>query len=139
VGHDHLKGAWNGLPESQRIDKSVWGFGVWVLSSLLAHFMLYTLIFLFTRHFFTIQGYSLDWDFWDVGSSGIIWRVPCLNWGRRCMEIGPMDHVCLPETLPRSSFSVCTYIISFHSLLSQLSYHMQFSASIPSQLVYIVD
>jgi len=97
------------------------------------------LIFFFTGHFLTIQRYSLDWGFWDVGLSGVVWRVPCLNWGRRHMAIEPTDHVHLPETLPRSSFSVCTYMISFHSLLSQLFYHMQFSASLPSWLVYIVD
>jgi len=139
VGHDCLKGAQNGLPESQRINKSVWGFGVQVLSSLLACFMLYTLIFFFTGHFLTIQGYSLDWGFWDIGSSGIVWRVPHLYWGRWHMAIGPTDCVHLPETLLRSSFLVCTYMISFHSLLSQLSYHMWFSASLPSQLIYIVD
>jgi len=138
VGHNCLKGAQNGLLESWRIEKFVWGFWVQV-SSLLAHFMLYILIFLFTRHFPTIWGYSLNWSFWDVGLSGVIWRVLCLNWGRRHMEVGPMDHVCLPKTFPRSSFLVCTYMISFHSLLSQLSYHMQFLASIPSKLVYIVD
>jgi len=101
--------------------------------------MLYTLTFFFTEHFLMIWRYSLDWSFWDLGLSGTIWRVPCLNWGRWCMAIGPTDHVCLPKTLPRSSFSVCTYMMSFHSLLSQLFYHMQFSASLPSWLVYIVD
>jgi len=133
------RGAWNRLPESWRINKSAWGFGVWVLSSFMAHFILYTLTFSFTEHFLMIQRYALDWSFWDVGSSGAIWRVPRLNWGRRCMAIGPTDHVRLPETLPRSSCSVCTYMMSFHSLPSQLLYHMQFSASLPSWLVYIVD
>jgi len=133
------RGAQNRLPESQRINKSVWGFGVRVLSSLLAHFMLYTLIFFFTGHFLTIWRYSLDWGFWDVGLSGIVWRVPHLNWGRRCMAIGPTYHVRLPKTLPRSSSLVCTYMISFHSLLSQLFYHMRFLASLSSRLVCIVD
>jgi len=121
MGLNHLKGAWNGLLESWRIEKFVWGFRVWVLSSLLAHFMHYTLIFLFTEHFLTIQGYSLDWNFWDVGLSGVIWRVLHLNWGRLRMAIGTTDCVCLPKTLPRSSFLVCTCMISFHSLLSKLS------------------
>jgi len=133
------RGAWNGLLESRRINKSAWGFGVWVLSSFMAHFMLYTLTLSFTEHFLMIWRYALDWSFWDVGSSGAIWRVPRLNWGRWHMAIGPMDRVHLPETLPRSSCSVCTYMMSFHSLLSQLLYHMWFSASLPSRLVYIVD
>ena len=115
------RGAQNRLPESQRINKSVWGFGVRVLSSLLAHFMLYTLISLFTKHFLTIQGYSLDWSLWDVGLSGIIWRVLHLNWGRRCKAIAPTDHICLPKILPRGSFLVCICMISYHFLLSKLS------------------
>jgi len=55
MGLDHLKGAQNRLLESQGIEKFVWGFGVWVLSSLLAFFMHYTLISLFTKHFLTIH------------------------------------------------------------------------------------
>jgi len=133
------RGARNGLLESWRIDKSVWGLGVWVLSSFMACFMLYTLTFSFTEHFLMIRRYALDWSFWDIGSSGAVWRVPCLNWGRRRMAIGPTDRIHLPETLPRSSCLVCTYMMSFHSLLSQLLYHMWFSASLPSWLVYIVD
>jgi len=133
------RGARNGLPESRRIDKSAWGFGVRVLSSFMAHFMLYTLTLSFTEHFLMIWRYAPNWSFWDVGLSGTIWRVPCLNWGRQHMAIGPTDHVRLPETLPRSSCSVCTYMMSFHSLLSQLLYYMWFSASLPSRLVYIVD
>jgi len=121
MGLNRLKGARNGLPESWGIEKFVWGFWVQVLSSLLACFMHYTLISLFTKHFLTIWGYSLDWNFWDIGLSGVVWRVLHLNWGRWHKAIGPMDCVCLPETLSRSSFSVCTCMISFHFLLSELS------------------
>jgi len=110
-----------------------------VLSSFMARFMLYTLTLSFTEHFLIIRRYAPDWSFWDVGLSGAIWRVLRLNWGRRCMAIGPTDCVCLPETLPRSSCLVCTYMMSFYSLLSQLLYHMRFLASLPSRLIYIVE